>query len=257
VTFPVRTVSRPACLTGQSNGKLNGLTDTPVPYAVWPCRLVTPAARSWRALASAALASGHTLKPSGPTDSYRPYDVQEAIFRARYVRYNTGNEKRSWQGVYWWRKDGVAAAAVPGTSNHGWGLAVDVGEERDGDSGTESMDRATLDWLVANAERFGFSHEVQSEPWHIRYFSGDHIPAATLDHEATPQPTPPPVPQEDDMALLAIDTDESVWVIGLTPKPFPLGGLPAVYDALVKKGSPVIEDRQQAHELIARAKAAV
>jgi LAS superfamily LD-carboxypeptidase LdcB len=58
-------------------------------------------------------------------------------------------------------------AAVPGTSNHGWGLACDVWNV--GQNGR-------LEWLLDNAKRFGFSWEVQSEPWHIRYVLGDDLP---------------------------------------------------------------------------------
>jgi len=43
-----------------------------------------------------------------------------------------------------------------------------------------------LDWMLQNIEKFGFSWEVQSEPWHIRYCAGDNIPQAVLDFEATP-----------------------------------------------------------------------
>lgn len=191
MAFPVRAVSRPTCLDGQTNGQLNPslLIDTPVPYATWTCRLVPPAARAWRALTSAALSAGHTLKPSGPSDSYRPYEVQERIFLQRFTTQRVSRTKRTWRGKTWYLRPGYALAAVPGTSNHGLGLAVDVGEEVDGDTGTETVDRDTVDWLVANEERFGFSHEVQSEPWHLRYFAGDDIPRAVLDHEAGAPPS--------------------------------------------------------------------
>jgi len=197
MTFPVRAIVRPACLNGQSNGQLSPsiLMDTPVPYATWTCRLVTPAARAWRALSAAALKAGHTLKPSGPADSFRPYDVQERIFLQRFTTSPVSSTKRVWRGKTWYLNPGCALAAVPGTSNHGWGLAVDVGEETDGDTGTESIDQDTVNWLVANEERFGFSHEVQSEPWHVHYFSGDSIPRAVLDHEAGSQPQ-----EEDEVA---------------------------------------------------------
>lgn len=201
MAYPVRTVNRPACLNGRPNGQLDDiLVDTPAPGVTWPCRLVPPAARAWRALSAAASEAGHTLKPSGAHDSYRPYATQERIFLQRFVNYDTGRARRVWRGRNWWLKPGMALAAVPGTSNHGWGLAVDTGEETDGDSGTESIDRGTLDWLLANEERFGFSHEVQSEPWHIRYFAGDNIPQAVVDYERTIE--------GDDMPLSDADLDK-------------------------------------------------
>ena len=54
-------------------------------------------------------------------------------------------------------------AAVPGTSLHGWGLAVDV-------SGTGS---AT--WLAQHADEFGFE-TIAREPWHWQW-TGGYTPA--------------------------------------------------------------------------------
>ena len=86
-------------------------------------------------------------------------------------------------------------AAVPGTSNHGWGLAIDVAIDADGDEGFEwpvkSVDSKTVAWLLKNADRFGFCWEVQSEPWHLTYYVGDVVPAAVLAAESgTAGPAP-------------------------------------------------------------------
>ena len=36
-----------------------------------------------------------------------------------------------------------------------------------------------MNWLIANVKDFGFSWEVvPEEPWHLRYVSGDNVPAA-------------------------------------------------------------------------------
>lgn len=206
--FPVRTVSRPACLSGQSNGRLDPsiLVSTPGQAGGQEVRLVAPAARAWRALTAAALAAGHVLKPTSLHDSYRPYEVQERIFRQRYTTdYLAGRPFKSWNGQRWYQRPGTAVAAVPGTSNHGWGLAVDTGEERDSDIGTESLDDPTLRWLLDNEERFGFSHEVQSEPWHVRYFAGDDIPQAVLAYEQGNAPAAVVTTKEyDDMHVPAL-----------------------------------------------------
>jgi len=186
-------VHPPACLAGQSNGKLDAslLWSTPGLAGGPTIRLVEPAARAWRALTAAASAAGHTLKATSSADSYRTYAQQVATFTARYQvepiperPFRLWDSDNSGTPEKWWQKPNTAPAAVPGRSNHGWGLAVDTGEERDGDTGTESLDAATLDWLVANELRFGFSHELQVEPWHIRYCTGDAIPAAVLAYEA-------------------------------------------------------------------------
>jgi LAS superfamily LD-carboxypeptidase LdcB len=50
-------------------------------------------------------------------------------------------------------------AAVPGTSNHGWGLAVDVDTDQAG----------AQQWMQANGHRFGFVEAVRREPWHWEF----------------------------------------------------------------------------------------
>lgn len=208
MAFPVRSVARPAALTGQANGRLTPgvLKATPGQAGGPVVELVEPAARAWRALCAAAKGSGHTLKISGPGSAYRNLATQEAIFTQRYTTTPNGTPPRLWKGRRWYKRPGVAAAAVPGTSNHGWGLAADVGEERDRDAGTESLDQGTLGWLLAHEQTFGFSHEIQSEPWHIRYFAGDRIASAVLAYEHTltarPEPAPPSPPEDDDMPLI-------------------------------------------------------
>jgi hypothetical protein len=191
MAFPVHDISWPAVLARQPNGRLpaailaevEGQAGGPV------IRLVAPAAKAWSALCAAALDAGHVLKSTGGADSYRPYSVQEATFRDRYTTsLLSGRPYKVWQGQRWYQRPGTAVAAVPGTSNHGWGLAIDTGEERDGRPGTDDLDQATLDWLVRNELTFGFSHELQSEPWHIRYWAGDNPPPAVRNF------------QEDDMA---------------------------------------------------------
>lgn len=196
--LPVEDVQRPACLTGQTNGRLPDslLHSTPGLAGGPAVRLVEPATRGWRAMSAEAQKAGHTLKATSLYDSYRPYEVQYTTFINRYEPSDFPGYigTRYWPKHYdlqgnvvlgrtWYQKPHTAVAAVPGTSNHGLGLAVDTGEEIDGDAGTESLDDATLAWLVANEMRFGFSHEVQSERWHIRYWAGDAIPAAVLAYE--------------------------------------------------------------------------
>lgn len=186
MAFPVRSVILPTSLGGQSNGRLKPalLVSTPGQAGGPTIKLVEPATRAWRALSDRAARAGHILKATSLYDSYRPYSVQESTFRTRYTTTNLGGPPDAfWNGVRWWLRAGYATAAVPGESNHGFGIALDLGEEKDGDSGVEAIDADTVRWLVANEEMFGFSHELQTEPWHIRYFRGDAIPAAVLAYE--------------------------------------------------------------------------
>jgi LAS superfamily LD-carboxypeptidase LdcB len=59
---------------------------------------------------------------------------------------------------------------VPGTSNHGWGLAVDLC------GGIDHYGTAQYTWMKANAGRYGFLHpdwaepgRGREEPWHWEY----------------------------------------------------------------------------------------
>ncbi len=103
------------------------------------------AAAAYRAM-SAAFASAFGT-PICITDSYRTYASQVRLY----------GEK-------------PALAAVPGTSNHGWGLAVDLC------GGIERFGTAQYAWMTANAGRFGFLHPTwadpgngREEPWHWEY----------------------------------------------------------------------------------------
>lgn len=211
MAYPVKPLVRPACLRGSTNGLLpvGILVETPGLAGGPVVRLVEPAARAWRAMAAEAVSVGVILKATSLSDSYRPYAVQERIFRQRYTtQYLPKRPYKIWDGRRWYQKPNTAMAAVPGQSNHGWALAVDTGTERDGDPGTESLNDATIAWLRANADRFGFSWEVQTEPWHLRYYRGDNIPSAVLAYEATPGGNAPVPVQEDDDMLQGYDKSE-------------------------------------------------
>ncbi len=94
-------------------------------------------------------------------------------------------------------------AAVPGTSNHGWGLAIDLNQ-------TNSYRSATYVWLKANATRFGWHHPVYMdeggagphEPWHWEFGTTDGVVTGTPVRvaedpptSAPAGPTPPPAEQ--------------------------------------------------------------
>lgn len=63
-------------------------------------------------------------------------------------------------------------AAAPGTSEHGWGLAVDLC------GGSAVARTATFTWLRANAPRYGWDNPGWAqttlyEPWHWEYVAGE------------------------------------------------------------------------------------
>ncbi len=97
-----------------------------------------PAAQAWRACVEAARADGIDLTI---TDSYRTFDQQVDLVQRKGLYSNGGY------------------GATPGTSNHGWGLAVDA----------DVTAPQTLDWMRANAYKFGFVEAVPREPWHWEF----------------------------------------------------------------------------------------
>jgi LAS superfamily LD-carboxypeptidase LdcB len=169
--LPIRPVRMPADLTRQRNGLLEpGLLRTVRPYG----QLHRLAADAYEALREAARPFGDQIRPIKPTsslDTYRPLSAQERVFYARYTtEYRAGAKSiRNYKGQIWYLKNNsLAVVATPGTSFHGWGLAVDIWNA----SGPR------LNWLLKFAPEYGFSWELQSEPWHIRYVVGDKIPPA-------------------------------------------------------------------------------
>lgn len=227
MTLPVAPLVRPSDLHDQANGEIE------------PRLLVTLehdvahhlAARSWRAMQAAAKRDGVALRVGA--DAYRPLATQEAIFVRRYrpvpVWVPTA---RKWRGQWWVKRRGEDTAAVPGTSNHGWGLAIDVA-----DSSFENT--PVCRWLKANAAGYGWSAEIRSEPWHWRAVHGDRLPPAVVAYEASLAPTPPPPvvappSEEDDDMIMARNstTGEVVLLDGEAVRP--LTG--AVYGQLIAAG---------------------
>ena len=127
------------------------------------------AADAWEAMVDAAQKAGIKLTPTSAGDTYRTLESQTKAFFQRYQLEPTGNpDTRTFEGKKWYLKKGMACLATPGKSQHNLGIAVDVA--------TASGPR--LAWMLANEHLFGFSHEVQSEPWHIRYTQGNQVPPA-------------------------------------------------------------------------------
>ncbi len=113
---------------------------------------------------------GIDLAPTSWADTYRSLEMQEYGFFQRYTdkpnKRLLKQKPKIYKGKAWYLRKGNAPLAVPGTSNHNLGIAIDIANA----SGKR------LDWLLKNALDFGFSWELQSEPWHLRYTAGDNTP---------------------------------------------------------------------------------
>lgn len=156
---------------------LNGqFPDTLLTYLGWPeadhLRLVPDAAASLNRLAVAFEA--RFGKPLYITDAYRTLATQVSL----KIR----------KGTF---------AARPGTSNHGWGLAIDMASRINVDNSDEHR------WMETNGPHFGWINpwwaedrirtNGEYEPWHWEFHSD-------LDRSTnSPTHTPTPTPTEDDM----------------------------------------------------------
>jgi cell wall-associated NlpC family hydrolase len=144
-------VALPARTAGEASGAWGGYPNGFIPRTalcaagVGAHALRCDAAASFRALNSAyAAAFG---RPVCVTDSYRTFAEQVRLYGVK-----------------------PALAAVPGTSNHGWGLAVDLC------GGLQSFASPQYAWLAAHAPAFGWSNppwarpgQGREEPWHWEF----------------------------------------------------------------------------------------
>ena len=216
--FPIVKVIKPSNLRGVTNGDLpEGLLRSVGKGGL----LHVNAARAFEALRADAEMHGFALTYTwGGT--YRTLQSQISLFERRYDKEfvegrNVKTGSRTWNGVKYWKRSGVAAAATPGTSNHGWGLAIDMALDSDRSDGLDPDDAVyigpALNYLFINAERFGFSWELQSEPWHLRYVKGDEIPQAVRDFEKGVKPEPPKPQQTSKPVLRLGSTGDGVTLL--------------------------------------------
>lgn len=167
--YPVVPVKLCACLKGVKPGQLPAklLRDIENKGKLHQC-----AADAYEAMDAAANAVGIDLSPTSMADTYRSLETQEYGFYQRYTDTPKPalmkQKPRIYKGKTWYLKKGMAPMAVPGTSNHNLGIAIDI----------KDASGARLNWLLANAQNFGFSWELDSEPWHLRFVCGDDTPEA-------------------------------------------------------------------------------
>ena len=126
-------------------------------------RLNIEAYKAFKRMQTDALKSGYEIFVDS---SYRTYEYQERLF----------NQIVAEKGITHARK----FVAVPGSSEHQTGLAVDVIFRRDGEMIEEQKEEdPEIKWLCANAHNYGYILRYPKgkekitgfnfEPWHFRY----------------------------------------------------------------------------------------
>ena len=128
----------PAELAAYGNGRVPSNALTPIGHGSH--RLWAPAANAFQRMEADAAAAGVRI---GVTDSYRSYDEQVDVARRKGLHSQGG------------------LAATPGTSNHGWGVALDL-----------DLDAGAQQWMRSNGWKYGFVEDVTREPWHWTYRPG-------------------------------------------------------------------------------------
>lgn len=138
----------PACTIRGNAGRPNGMLDSASLCRLWGT--TNQSLRYDAAKAFNALSRFHARVKGRPlcvTDSYRSYAGQVDVYRRK-----------------------PALAAVPGTSRHGWGIALDLG------CGIQSFGTPAYRWMKTYGPRFGWVHPrwaepsgSMPEPWHWEF----------------------------------------------------------------------------------------
>lgn len=105
---------------------------------------------------------------------YRTHETQTRLFdEGVQYRMDNGHSKEEAKRLT------SEAVAIPGTSEHELGLAIDVV-----DNGLSYATQPTYDWLAAHSNKYGFIlrypankvdiTKIMYEPWHFRYVGKEH-----------------------------------------------------------------------------------
>ncbi|MCB2412462.1 D-alanyl-D-alanine carboxypeptidase family protein [Demequina sp. TTPB684] len=104
------------------------------------------------------------------TETHRPYVEQVRIFLERYTVQWFGNgpygDVRWWKGKRYVRTSNRGMAAIPGTSIHGNGRAIDCNDPM-------------RSWLAAHPE-YGWRQTISSEDWHFEFDARQYRPKGVL-----------------------------------------------------------------------------
>ena len=186
----------PTALKQYKNGQLADSVLAPIKTGG---KMYAPVAAEFNKMYDAALAAGIKLKNVG---DYRSFQGQLSMFMDRYVTNDTGTGvTRQYEGKTWWLKQGKAPSAAPDPtglkgSNHGWGLAIDLGYDQGGKTASFGVNVPAFQWMCENAPKYGFYLQGNNpaskefEAWHWQYCLGDASPNGAV--QAVPAATPAP-----------------------------------------------------------------
>ena len=106
--------------------------------------------------------------------AYRTQETQQSLYDNKVQRLINSGMSEDEAKV-----EAAKAVAIPGTSEHQLGLAVDIVDANMQDLTDEQENTETQKWLMANSWRYGFIHRYPNdktditgiiyEPWHYRY----------------------------------------------------------------------------------------
>ena len=154
-------------------------------YSEWPTELIFDAVADYERLAEAFYVHFNSLE-------YRASNPGAPEIKLRASGY------RTFQRQVELKEEKPNLAATPGTSNHGWGMAIDISnQDWKGNVGFQSE---YFLWMLKNSTQYGWYHPYwaslqrngRKEPWHFEYsnmgnvISGQRATAANTlaDHQA-------------------------------------------------------------------------
>ena len=110
--------------------------------------------------------------------SYRTQETQQSLYDNKVQRLISSGMSEDEA-----KTEAAKAVAIPGTSEHQLGLAVDLVDANMQDLTSAQESTETQKWLMANSWRYGFIHRYPNgktditgiiyEPWHYRYVGKD------------------------------------------------------------------------------------
>lgn len=168
--YPAKNVTIPKRVERFGNGRL---PDNLLRKVKCGGRMFVRAAEDFDDLYNAALGAGIELVNIG---DYRSYEAQKALFEQRYSKRDEGRKPsvtRVVDGVTYWLRKGMSPSSSPGRSNHGFGLAIDLGERVAGK--TVPLAGKTLKWMCENAPTYNFflqssdPKSAEFEAWHWQW----------------------------------------------------------------------------------------